>query len=659
MDRNTRNVALLFGLGATVVLTRAVFPSLLTKFANAVLSRVPGFKGHIDEVELSLLKGKIGLKGLSLRQSGIDFGQSLLMERVALQLDWKNALKGNLVAAIQIDRPRLSLSLDALSQMGEKSPVKTNGRIEDQPSWHERIANLYPFRLTAIRLEDGEFHLNDVAGDRNASLRLEHLNLIGENITNAVELAPTMMSRIYCQARIMSQGNLALTGEVLPLAETANFNIDLKTEHLDLRELRSLINRFLEMDVRNGVMDLYVEAAARQGQVHGYAKPVFEHLEIEPPRHSGLKTRVGMRLAKIAAALGRKAGEDRIATRMSFDGPLNNPQIDLIGAATQFFRNAFESALNASIENRLWFAGRKTRPAEVEVVYRERRQSRIGHVLGLVKQTFVDWYNDNAMRMAASLSYYTMFSLAPLLIIVIAVTSLLLGHQAAQGQIMKQLEGLVGHPGAAAIQSMIVAASKPKRGLLAASLGVLTLLYGATEVLSELKAGLNTVWRTQEPGTTTEVVKNYIVFLGMILGIAFLLAVSLIINAVLSAAGSFMNGVLPAPETVLQAGSFLFPLIVITVLFAAIFKVLPNTRIRWRDVWIGGAVTAFLFSIGKLALGLYLGKLVAASVYGAAGSVLIVFLWVYYSGLILYLGAEFTRVYAQTYGSRRRHLAPA
>jgi membrane protein len=166
-------------------------------------------------------------------------------------------------------------------------------------------------------------------------------------------------------------------------------------------------------------------------------------------------------------------------------------------------------------------------------------------------------------------------------------------------------------------------------------------------VLSELKAGLNTVWRTRETGGVTEVVKRNVVFLGMILGIAFLLTVSLMLSAALAAAGKFMGGVLPLPEVALQALEFLVSLGVITVLFAAIYKVLPNVEIDWHDVWIGAAVTALLFSIGKILLGLYLGKLAAGSVYGAAGSILIVFLWVYYSGLIVYLGAEFTRVYAK------------
>jgi membrane protein len=646
--------------------TRALLPSLLTKLLNTILARIPGYKGHVDAVELNLTRGRFGVRGISLRQdSPLDHQQSLDTELVVLQLDWKSALSGRLVGEIEIDNPRLFLSLNGINHNGghngaKKPEIQTHGEVLTQPSWQEKVANLYPFKLTEIRLLHGEVNINDIAGEHDSHLRLERLNLLGENITNNLDLSPSLMSKISCRGRVMSQGTLALNGEGHLLAQSPTFNVDFKTENIDLRELRSVINHFLELQVRTGLMDLYVEAAAKQGQIHGYAKPVFDHLEIEPPAHSSFGARIKAWLAELIAKLGKNKKVDRIATRMSFDGPFKDPHLDIMGAATQFLRNAFSTALSASLEHRVRFTGAKRTEAEVEIVYRkphEAKPGRMGRIFGLAKETVSLWIGDSAPRMAASLSYYTIFSLAPLLILIIAAGGLLLGRQAAQGAIMHQLEGLLGRAGAAAVQSMIEAASKPTKGVIAAIIGTVTLLFGATGVLAELKAGLNTIWRTQETGGITEVVKRNVVFLGMILGIAFLLIVSLAINAALAMAGKFMGGMLPVPEVLLQAINFVVAFGVITVLFAAIYKILPNTKIDWHDVWIGAAVTSLLFSIGKLLVGLYIGKLVAGSVYGAAGSILIVFVWVYYSGLIVYLGAEFTRVYAQNYGSRTGHVA--
>jgi membrane protein len=664
MDRGTRKVVLLVGLGTAAVVTRAVLPSLLTRLVNALMEQIPGFKGHIEAIEFNVMKGQIGVRGISVHQvNGFDQGQSLQTELLALQLDWKRLLGGKIVGEIEIDSPRLFLNLAALNHCGVKQienkteSAANNTHLAEEkrrPSWQEKVANLYPFKISQIRLQDGQIRIEDIAGVHDESLRLEELKVIGENITNTTDISPSLMSRISCNARVMSEGNLVLTGEGYPFAAAPTFNIDFKTERVDLRELRGVINRFLELDVRNGLMDLYVEAAAKEGHLQGYTKPIFDHLEIQPPSNGGFAAKLRGYAAKVATTIGRNKRRDRIATTMSFEGPINDPSLDIAGAITQFFRNAFATALSASSENRLWFAGRRRRPEEVEVVYRKPRQSRIGQVAGLVKATISNWLEDSATRMAASLSYYTIFSLAPLLILVIAACGLLLGHKVAEGNIMGRLEGLLGHPAAAAIKGMVVAASKPRKGVLAAVIGVVTLLFGATGVLAELKAGLNSIWKTRETGGVAEVVKRNVVFLGMLLGIAFVLAVSLVISTAISAAGKYVGGMLPAPALLLQTVNFVISLAIITLLFAAIFKILPNTDVAWHDVWIGGLATALLFTIGKSLLGLYLGKLVASSVYGAAGSILIVFLWVYYSGLIIYLGAEFTRVYAETFGSRRR-----
>jgi membrane protein len=249
--------------------------------------------------------------------------------------------------------------------------------------------------------------------------------------------------------------------------------------------------------------------------------------------------------------------------------------------------------------------------------------------------------------------YHTTFSMAPLLILAISIAGLLLGHDAAQGKIMEEIGGLVGPKSAAAIQDMLKgAASRPSEGIVASIIGIVTLIAGASGVLSELKSTLNTIWRTQEPGNVKEVIKKNALFLGMLLGIGFLMTVSLILSAVLAGLGAFLTGLLPAPEIILHGIDFLLSTTIIGVLFAAMYRFLPNTKIEWRDVWIGAAVTSLLFNVGKIVLGLYIGKSAVASSYGAAGSILVLLLWVYYSGLIFYFGAEFTKVYADRYGSR-------
>ena len=271
----------------------------------------------------------------------------------------------------------------------------------------------------------------------------------------------------------------------------------------------------------------------------------------------------------------------------------------------------------------------------------------------LLRETFSGWSEDAAPRLAAALSYYTVFSMAPLLILAIAIAGLVLGRDAAQGKIVEQIGGLVGTQSAAAIQSMIAAANRPAKGIFAGVVGIISLIAGAIGVMSELKSALNKIWRTEESGDVKEIVKKNVVFVGMLLGVGFLLTVSLILSAGIAAVGKSLGGLLPAPELLLHAANFALSVGIIALMFAAIYRFLPNTKIEWRDVWVGAFATSLLFNVGKLALGLYIGKGAVGSTYGAAGSVLVLLLWVYYSGLIFYFGAEFTKAYADRFGSRK------
>jgi len=270
----------------------------------------------------------------------------------------------------------------------------------------------------------------------------------------------------------------------------------------------------------------------------------------------------------------------------------------------------------------------------------------------LLKETFAAWSEDKVPRLGAALAYYTTFSLAPLLLIVVGVAALVFGEEAAQGRIVEQISGLVGEKGAEAIQAMLQSASEEtSSGVVAAIVGVVALLFGASGVFGELQDALNTIWGVKpKPGRAIlGAIKDRFFSFAMVLAIAFLLLVSLVVTAALAAVGKFGSGLIP--EAFLQALNLAVSLGVVTLLFAMIFKILPDVRIAWRDVWIGAFATAVLFTVGKSLIGLYLGKSAVGSAFGAAGSLVIVLVWIYYSAQILFLGAEITQVHARHYGT--------
>lgn len=275
---------------------------------------------------------------------------------------------------------------------------------------------------------------------------------------------------------------------------------------------------------------------------------------------------------------------------------------------------------------------------------------------GMLKEAFTDWKNDDAPRLGAALSYYTIFSLAPLLLIAVAIAGLAFGREAAQGRIVDEIGGVLGESGAEAIQAMVANARKPSEGILATILGVLALLFGASGAFNELRQAMNTVWDVpkREGGGIKAIVKDRILSFAMVLSIGFLLLVSLVLSAGLSAMGEVMGGFLTERLHLLQIVTAVVSLAVVTVLFAMIFKFLPDAQpaIAWKDVWTGAFVTAILFTIGKLGLGIYLGRGTVGSAYGAAGSLIVILMWVYYAAQILFFGAELTQVFASRHGSR-------
>ena len=274
----------------------------------------------------------------------------------------------------------------------------------------------------------------------------------------------------------------------------------------------------------------------------------------------------------------------------------------------------------------------------------------------LLKDSFMEWKDDGALDLGASLAYYTIFSLAPLLLIVIGVAGIFFGREAVQGQLVSELRGLIGEQGGEAIQTMIANVGRERTGVLATIVGVVTILFGATGVFVQLQNSLNRVWEVKakpERGIWS-FVRTRLISFGMLLGIGFLLLVSLAISAAVTSLGTWAAGLMPGTEMVLQVLTFVLSFALMTLLFAMIFKVLPDVEIAWRDVWIGAVATALLFTIGKFLISFYLARSTVASTYGAAGSLVVLLLWIYYSSQILFFGAEFTQVYAGRYGSQIR-----
>jgi len=277
-------------------------------------------------------------------------------------------------------------------------------------------------------------------------------------------------------------------------------------------------------------------------------------------------------------------------------------------------------------------------------------------VVALLREVLAQWRKDRALAHGAALAYYTLFSMAPLLVLVIAVAGLALGRAAAQGEIVGQVAGLMGPEGARMVEGMILRASKPTSGIVATLASLAAMFLGASGVFGELQTTLNDIFRAPPPARRgiRGLVRQRVAYLGMIVGIGFLLLTSLVVSAALAALDQLLAESLPVASRILPALNFSVSFLVIAGLFALIYRALPDVKLHWRDLGIGAAITSLLFTVGKSLIGLYLGRAGTTSVYGAAGALVLVLLWIYYSAQVLFLGAEFTEVYSRRYGSRSR-----
>ena len=279
----------------------------------------------------------------------------------------------------------------------------------------------------------------------------------------------------------------------------------------------------------------------------------------------------------------------------------------------------------------------------------------VDDIWGVIKTAVAGWIDDYAQSMGAALAYYTMFSMAPLLLIVISIAGLVFGDEAARGEIFSQLEGMLGPSGALAVQGLLESVRNPSESVTATVFGVVLLLIGATSVFGELQDALDRIWRAPVRAWESgwwRLVRARLLSFGMILGIGFLLIVSLVASAALAALQKWWGPVLSdwAAANIIEV---VLSFLVTTVAFAMIYKIVPRVPIHWKDVWIGAATTSMLFTVGKLLIGVYIGRSGIASGFGAAASLVVVLVWVYYSAQIFLLGAEFTRAYAHKFGSRR------
>lgn len=275
----------------------------------------------------------------------------------------------------------------------------------------------------------------------------------------------------------------------------------------------------------------------------------------------------------------------------------------------------------------------------------------------LLKQTFTEWNEDHAPRLAAALSYYIAFSIAPLLVVIIGIVGIVISQDTVQNQILTEVQRSLGSDAAQMIGELITNASKPAEGILATILGIVTLLLGAGGVFGQLQDALNTIWDVdpastgkQNTGVVFQIQNKFLSF-GMVLVLGFLLLVSLVINTVIAAVSTYFVNMLPGVEFLISLLNFVISFLVIGAMFALIYKFLPKVKLEWRDVIVGGAMTSALFAIGRFLLGWYLGRSSTASAYGAAGSFVLILVWIYYTAQIVLFGAEFTQVYARRYGS--------
>jgi membrane protein len=661
----SKKTAAIFGVAQSLIAARSSLPPLLKRFVNESLRRLGawGIFGKVEGVDLHLLQAKIILRNLHLRWTThppvvhpLLFKGNLFIPSAVIVLSWKELLRGRVSADVVIHDPRLTLEWPPASKAARK---KIPHRRAADPTWRRFLQELIPIRIDHALVRGGEARFENLPGQDGADFSMRHLQIVARNLTNDTDhWARTQETSLEAEADALSGGSLQLRARGFPLSTTPTFDADLALRQVNLRDASFLFREWLGMRVDSGVLDLFAEAAAAQGAFKGYVKPVIDQMHVEKAK-KGIGEWLKTMAVKIAAFALRTGQEERIATRVEFSGEFSELRVGYGAAVTNLFKNAFLETFKPRLEHSIFFSKEGRTAERTEIVIPAEKPTRWSNFKSLVKESVDRWNNDNAMRLSAALSYYTAFSLAPLMIFTIAMAALAFGHSAAQGRIVEELAGLIGQQGAEAIRTMLQGnAQKTTTGVIATMIGFATMLVGASSVMVELKEALNKIWRVKEAGGVRAAIRQKVFSFLMVVVIGFLLLSSALVSGLFTVAGQYWEGILPYSKHVMQTANAVLSFGIVASLFAVLFKMLPDIDIAWRDVWLGSALTSVLFNIGKFLIALYLGKAGITSSYGAAGSVLVILTGVYYSSMIFYFGAEFTKSYADRRGSRASALTP-
>src|SRR5579883_176616 len=522
-------------LAGAVVLARLALPVLLTWVANRFGKRLSGLQARVERVDIDLTRPGLTVEGLQVdQQTDGAFYPLARIETVRVGSDWSTLLNGCLQAHVEIDRPRVEVDLKRLSTMHTVPAPSTqpqpagalhaNGTVIDpmgspDPTIAERLVALQdrlrrlpPFNCTRVELHEGSFSVRGIPALDHGDLRVTTVNAVLENLSNDPGAAATMPTVLACSAELMKSGRLTIDAEAFPLIFPPQFDLDCRVEQLELTDFRALMAQLMAVDIEGGTAYLLAEAAAADGELRGYAKPIVDGLRVKALKGRGLKIRLKGWTVKLAARLLRNRATDRLGTRVDFSGPLDHPRVRMAAAVRRLLRNTFRPE-NVAIEDRIELARNGVRrdlgPAETAAdppspsttTARLQRRGGLGNFAALSKAAAVRWLEDNAMQHAAALAYCTAFSIAPLLLLATGVAGMMLGSSPAiQARIIRQIAASVGPQSAHLLQSMIAGVSHPGRGAMAAIISVVSILIGATGVLSSMKTALNQIWRTHEAG---------------------------------------------------------------------------------------------------------------------------------------------------------------
>jgi uncharacterized protein DUF748 len=377
--KSRRWASIVAGAAGSIIMTRAVLPYVAARALSFALARLPGIRGRVDEVAIRLVSGTFSARGLVLaRASGQGVGPVVHIDHLIVRLSWKELLSGVLVADVKLKTPQLFVDMAALvndtlsPNVTEHSQGGRHGN--NGVPWQERIRGAFPFNIN-VAMNEGSVRFANVPGQDGTDIRVDDIELSLEHLANNTKLSPTLLASVQCQARVMSDGRLVLRAQGYPLAGHPTFDVDATLQGLNLAELKTVIRKVAGVEVKHGTLDVYVEAAAKSAALQGYAKPIFERLEVERSNR-GVAAAVKGAGVKAATRLLRQGPERRIATRVELGGSLGHPNVDVVGAVGELIRNAFLKPLGANLENRLHLSpGKEADEASVHYVRPGRSRS--------------------------------------------------------------------------------------------------------------------------------------------------------------------------------------------------------------------------------------------------------------------------------------------